>query len=89
MANHKSAEKRARQSVKRKARNTQTKAAVKTFEKNLVKAIEAKSTKEIPELLKAYVKKAMSAVSKGSLKKQTVARKISRLSSKANTVASK
>ncbi len=89
MANHKSAEKRARQSIKRKARNSKTKAAVKTFEKNLVKAVEAKSVKEIPELLKAYVKKAMSAVSKGSLNKKTVSRKISRLSSKAHKAATK
>lgn len=81
MANHKSAEKRARQSIKRNARNTSVEAAVKTFEKNLVKAIETKS-KEAPALLKAYTAKAMSAVSKGSLSKQTVSRKIGRLSTR-------
>lgn len=83
MANHKSAEKRARQSVKRKARNGQIKASVKTFEKNLVKGIEAKS-KEVPALLSAYMKKAMSAANKGVLKKETISRKIGRLSSRVN-----
>ena len=79
MANHKSSEKRARQSIKRKARNTQGKAAVKTVEKNLVKAIEAKS-KDLPQLLAAYMKKAMHATAKGSVRKETIARKIGRLS---------
>jgi small subunit ribosomal protein S20 len=81
LANHKSAEKRARQTVKRNARNTSVEAAVKTFEKSLVKGIETKA-KNAPELLKAYTAKAMSAVNKGVLKKQTVSRKISRLSSR-------
>ncbi len=79
MANHKSAEKRARQAVRRNSRNSQVKASVKTFEKNLVKGIEAKS-KELPALLQAFVKKSMSAASKGVLRKETVSRKISRLS---------
>ena len=79
MANHKSSEKRARQSVKRKARNTQAKAAVKTVEKSLVKAIEAKS-KDLPQLLQAYMKKAMHVSDKGALRKQTISRKIGRLS---------
>lgn len=81
MANHKSAEKRARQSVKRNARNTAIENSVKTFEKNLVKAIEAKS-KDAQTHLKAYTAKAMSAVTKGALSKQTVSRKIGRLSTR-------
>ena len=88
MANHKSAEKRARQSLKRKARNSQNKAAVKTFEKNLVKAIESKS-KDLETALQAYMKKAMSAVSKGTVRKQTIARKISRLSVRAQKALAK
>lgn len=81
MANHKSSEKRARQAVKRNARNTSIKAAVKTFEKNLEKGITAKA-KNTKELLTAYTAKAMSAVSKGALKKETVSRKIGRLSAR-------
>lgn len=88
MANHKSAEKRARQSVKRKARNSQTKASVKTVEKNLVKAIEAKS-KDLPQLLQAYMKKAMSATSKGTLRKETISRKIGRLSKRVHSALGK
>lgn len=88
LANHKSAEKRARQSVVRKARNSQTKASVKTVEKNLAKGLEAKS-KDLPELLKAYTKKAMSAVSKGVLRKETVSRKIGRLSARVHQALGK
>lgn len=88
MANHKSAEKRARQSVKRNARNSNVKAALKTFEKNLTKAIEAKS-KDLPTLLSAYVKKAMQAAAKGTLRKDTISRKIGRLSARAHQASTK
>ncbi len=83
LANHKSAAKRARQTVKKNARNSQIKATVKTFEKKLVKAIETQS-KEAETALRDYVKKAMSAASKGTLRKQTVSRKISRLATRLN-----
>lgn len=88
MANHKSAEKRARQSVKRNARNSQAKAGVKTFERKLVKGIETKS-KELAALLKDFTSKAMKAADKGQLKKSTVARKISRLSKRVHAALSK
>lgn len=88
MANHKSAAKRARQTVKKQARNNQVKAAVKTFEKKLVKAIETKS-KDAEQVLRSYMKKAMSAVSKGSLRKETVSRKISRLSARMSKALNK
>jgi small subunit ribosomal protein S20 len=81
LANHKSAEKRARQTIVRNARNSQNKAAVKTIEKKLVAGIEAKS-KDLPQLLQAYMKKAMGAVSKGTLRKETISRKIGRLSTR-------
>jgi small subunit ribosomal protein S20 len=83
LANHKSAEKRARQTIKRNARNSQAKASVKTTEKNLAQAIETKSA-DLPTVLKAYVKRAMSAASKGTLRKETVSRRISRLSKRAH-----
>lgn len=81
MANHKSAEKRARQTVKKTKINNQRKSIVKTFEKKLIAGIEAKSP-EVKSLLSDYIKKAMSAVSKGVFKKETVSRKVSRLSSR-------
>lgn len=79
MANHKSSEKRARQTIRKNTRNNMVKSSVKTVEKNLLKGIETKSA-DLAQLLKAYTAKAMSAVSKGVLTKQTVSRKISRLS---------
>lgn len=82
MANHKSAAKRARQAPKRASRNSNVKSSVKTFEKKLLKAIETKSA-DLKEQLSAYTSKIMSAVSKGTVKKQTAARKISRLSARA------
>lgn len=88
MANHKSAEKRARQAVKRSSRNSQLKASVKTSETRLTKGIEAKS-KDAATLLKAYTKNAMSAVSKGVLKKETVSRKIGRLSKRVSSLTAK
>lgn len=82
MANHKSAAKRARQAPKRAARNTNVKSTVKTFEKKLLKAIETKSA-DVKEQLRQYTSKVMAAVTKGSIKKETASRKISRLSSRA------
>lgn len=82
MATHKSAEKRARQSVRRTSRNTKIKSSVKTAEKGLLSSLQAKS-KETGDMLKLYTKKIMSAVSKGVMKKSTASRKISRLASRA------
>lgn len=86
MANHKSSEKRARQSVRRSARNTQTKKNVKTVEKKLVTAIQSKS-KDIETALKDYTSKIMKAVAKGVLKKSTASRKISRLAARSSKSA--
>jgi small subunit ribosomal protein S20 len=88
LANHKSAEKRARQSVRRNTRNSNTKAEVKTFERKLVRGIEAKA-KDAVELLKAYKSVAMSAVTKGVLRKETVSRHISRLSKRVSSLSAK
>lgn len=89
MANHKSAAKRARQSVKKQAVNSRRKSTVKTHEKNLLKAIEAKNLKDIPALLKAYVSQAAKGAQKGAFSKQTIARKIGRLSSRASALLGK
>lgn len=88
MANHKSAAKRARQSVRRQAINSTRKSVVKTAEKNLVKAIAAKDLKAVPELLKNYVAQIYKAAQKGVLKKETASRKVSRLSTKAGQTLS-
>lgn len=88
MANHKSAEKRARQTIKKNARNTNVKSAIKTAEKKVLEAITSKS-KDAQNVLKVFVKQAMSATSKGTFKKTTISRKISRLSKRVQAALSK
>ncbi len=82
MANHKSAAKRARQSIKRNSVNTRRKSTVRTHEKNLMKALAAKDIKALPELLKSLTSNFMKAAGKGALNKSTVSRKIGRLSAR-------
>lgn len=82
MANHKSAAKRARQSVKRNAVNNRRKSTVRTHEKNLLKALATKDLKAIPELLKNASSQMMKAAQKGVVSKSTVSRKIGRLSAR-------
>lgn len=89
MANHKSAEKRARQAIKKNARNTATVKAVRTFEKKLRAAVAKKDKAESEKLLSWYISKAGKAAAKGALKKQNAARKVSRLSSLVSATFSK
>jgi small subunit ribosomal protein S20 len=87
LATHKSAEKRARQSIRRQKRNLTVLNSVRTYEKKVVKAIEKKSGKEAADALREFTSKAMSAVSKGVMKKQTASRHISRLSTRVSALA--
>ncbi len=80
LANHKSSEKRARQTIKKTAVNSQRKSKVKTFEKNLLKALTEKNIKALPELLKGFSGEIMKAAQRGLFKKETASRKIGRIS---------
>ncbi len=80
MAQHKSAAKRARQSVRKNKINTNRKSKVRTGEKSLLKAIAKKDAKAIPQLLSYYTSQMMKAAQKGVFSKSTAARKIARLS---------
>jgi small subunit ribosomal protein S20 len=80
LATHKSAEKRARQTIKKNARNVQTRNTVKTVEKKVREALTKKDTKGSQELLKQYSSTIAKAAKKGALNKKTASRKISRLS---------
>lgn len=84
MANHKSAEKRARQTIKRTERNR----FYRTRLKNLVKAVRTAVTNGEKDNALVALKDANqslhSFVSKGFLKKQTASRKISRLAKLVN-----
>ena len=80
MANHKSSEKRARQTIKKTAVNSRRKSKVKTFEKNLLKALTEKNVKALPGLLKDFSGEIMKAAQRGIFKKETASRKIGRVS---------
>ncbi len=80
MANHKSAAKRARQSLKIRARNLSTKKAVRTVEKGLLSAISEKKSDDAQKLLRAFASKIDKAAKKGVFHARTASRKIGRLS---------
>ena len=77
MANHKSAAKRARQSLKIRARNLSTKRAVRTVEKQLRDAITDKKGEDAQKLLTAFSSKIGKAARKGVYHAKTASRKIS------------
>ncbi len=89
MANHKSAEKRARQSIKRNKRNSAVMSSVRTFEKKLRTAIASGDKKAAEEALREYMSKAQKAATKGVMHAKTTARKLSRLSKQATKVLTK
>ena len=78
MAHHKSAEKRIRQTPKRTARNRARTSGIKTAVKKAETALAA-GEKSSAELLKAAQAEMARGVQKGVLHRNTVARKISRL----------
>ncbi len=89
MATHKSAEKRARQSIKRNQRNTQALGAVRTFEKKVRTALAGGDAKSATEFLAAYMSKITKAAQKGVVHSKTASRKIGRLSERVSKLAAK
>lgn len=87
MANHKSALKRHRQSLKRRDRNR----AVKTRIKNVVKAVRLACEAQDKDQAQAALVTATSVLDKAASKKvlhwRTVARKISRLNQAVNKIS--
>ncbi|EIZ9324322.1 30S ribosomal protein S20 [Campylobacter upsaliensis] len=87
MANHKSAEKRARQTIKKTERNR----FYRTRLKNITKAVReaaANNDKNVAnEAFKIANKSIHAMVSRGFLKKQTAARRVSRLALLINKIA--
>lgn len=81
MANHKSAAKRARQSLKRAARRSAYKSSVRTLEKKVRKSISAKDTKAAAEALKEFMSKVDKSSKTNIFHPRAAARKIARLSS--------
>ena len=86
MANHKSAEKRARQTVVRTERNRFYKTRIKNVTKEVLAAIEASDKEKASESMKTANKYIHHCVSKGILKKETASRKVSRLQTRVNAI---
>jgi small subunit ribosomal protein S20 len=79
MANHKSAEKRIRQTAKKEERNRVYRTKTKNIVKNVRLAVAKKDATEIEAAFREANKELHKFVSKGFLKKQTASRKVSRL----------
>lgn len=80
MANHKSAAKRARQSLRKQTYNADTKSSVKTFEKKLRKSIAGKDAKASQDLLREFMSKIDKASKRKVYHARAASRKIGRLS---------
>ncbi|MHC4063617.1 MAG: 30S ribosomal protein S20 [Planctomycetota bacterium] len=84
MANSLSAEKRIRQNVARRARNRARKGVVKTQIRKFTDAVRARDVDQAQAEFRGVVKKLDQTAAKGTLHKNTVARKKSRLAKQLN-----
>jgi len=89
MPNHKSAEKRMRQSEARRKINRGNRSRVRSSIKNLRGAIGAGDAKQVKELLPVTISTIDKAVQNGALHKNAAARYKSRLTAHSNAVAAK
>jgi len=87
MANHKSAEKRIRQTATRTEVNRARESRIRTFLKKVETAIETGKKSEAQAAFKAAQPELMRGVSKGVVKLGTVSRKLSRLSARIKKLA--
>lgn len=81
MANHKSAAKRARQTIKKNDVNSKTRASVRTIEKKVRLAVSTGDKDGALKSLVMFSSKMDKAAKKGLFHKNTASRKVSRLSS--------
>lgn len=88
MANIASARKRIRQTIKRTERNKARKSRVRTFLKKVEEALSSGNKEEAVLALRNVQPELQRACGKGVMHKNTVARKLSRLSSKVKNLAS-
>ena len=84
MANHKSAEKRDRQSKVRRLRNRMNRSAMKTAVRQVEEALVAGSEEEAKSALLRAIPVIAKTASKGTIHKKTAARKISRITRRVN-----
>jgi small subunit ribosomal protein S20 len=86
MANHKSAAKRAKQTIVKTERNRFFKARIKNVTKSVLSAVEANDKEAASTAMKDANKVIHHCVSKNIIKKGTAARKVSRLQQKVNAL---
>jgi small subunit ribosomal protein S20 len=89
MPNHKSAEKRMRQSERRRLINRNNRTKLRTSMKKLRSALDSGDAKEINSLLPSTVSEIDKAVQKGALHRNAAARHKSRLTARVNQAAAK
>lgn len=87
MANHKSAEKRIRQTEKRTERNRYYRTRIKNIIKAVRESVASKDLAKAQEAFKIANKELHKFVSKGIVKKNTAARKVSRLNAAVKKLA--
>ena len=88
MANHKSAKKRARQTLKRTERNRRTRSRVKSAVKSARSALAAGDAGETATALKVAEGVLRRAASKGVIPRQRASRQVSRLAKSQSRLAS-
>ena len=86
MANHKSAKKRSRQTLKRKAINSQVLSQLKTSINKFTELIKAKNKEGIDQSFSLVNSSLAKATKRGLIKKQYMSRKLSSLSKKTNNI---
>jgi len=89
MPNHKSAEKRVRQSEKRRVINRSHRSKVRTYIKKMRAALDAGKTEDVQQALPEVMSVIDKSVQKGVMHKNAAARYKSRLTVRANQVATK
>ena len=86
MANHKSAKKRSRQTLKRNEINSQVLSKIKTSMNNFNLLLKSKNKEELDKSLSSINSSLAKAVKKGLVKKEFVSRKLSSLSKKIKNI---
>lgn len=89
MANHKSAEKRIRQTQKRTERNRYYKTRIKNIIRTVREAVDANDITKAQESLKIANKELHKFVSKGIIKKNTASRRVSKLNTSVKKIVVK
>lgn len=87
MANHKSAEKRIRQTIKRTERNRYYRTRIKNIIKAVRESVAANDVAKAQEALKIANRELHKFVSKGIIKKNTASRRVSRLNAAVKKIA--